>query len=429
MAAAVAELTGLPISQAIDLFEQHGSVVAAVSAHFDRMLLVAHGTTTTDSSGPQSSHHGAGAGAPAADARRQSPSGPAPSVDGILGKARDVAAPITGPMGGVGRSLAEPPTVPTGNRHERKIDVVFFRDGVGFLELPADGSQAARKTGMHTFEKRPTLPAELESLEGHRVLLALPSSDPRYKPTIADLDESKVPTVLIQEADRTRDTGFALVLRDARAHSISSLAVLDAAGKAPAAGSTYGGAGRSLGGAHHPQDATKPPVVAPDVVARMGGGAVQIAGAAVMAAGAAIVAGGLEPRQGIPLAVLAGACVYAVTHLGQKTPLLSVDNRPKEIHVDPDLPTTTIKVRLAVPDGDGGQAPTQTVSITFNDHVHTVSDLYHRVQQVSLEQGHFALMSGFPPLLLKPNDTTTIAKAGLQSALVTQRAIPAHVLP
>jgi hypothetical protein len=179
MAAAVAELTGLPISQAIDLFEQHGSVVAAVSAHFDRMP--AHGTTTTDSSGPQSSHHGAGAGAPAADARRQSPSGPAPSVDGILGKARDVAAPITGPMGGVGRSLAEPPTVPTGNRHERKIDVVFFRDGVGFLELPADGSQAARKTGMHTFEKRPTLPAELESLEGHRVLLALPSSDPRYK--------------------------------------------------------------------------------------------------------------------------------------------------------------------------------------------------------------------------------------------------------
>jgi hypothetical protein len=32
MAAAVAELTGLPISKAVDLYEQHGSVEAAVSA-------------------------------------------------------------------------------------------------------------------------------------------------------------------------------------------------------------------------------------------------------------------------------------------------------------------------------------------------------------------------------------------------------------
>eukprot|EP00035_Acanthoeca_spectabilis_P002329 m.86991 g.86991 ORF g.86991 m.86991 type:complete len:397 (-) comp11510_c0_seq1:122-1312(-) len=396
MAAAVAELTGLPISKAVDLFEQHGSVEAAVAAHFD-------GTATGPPASAQNSESQAAAPLP-----------PTNDVEGILGKAR-VAAETATP-GGIGRQLGSSPGISGGPERQRKIDVVFFRDGVAFLELPAAPSRQHRKTGMHSLGRRPTLPPELDGLEDHRLIVSLPASNPEYDHTIRLLNDSKVPPALINAEVDNRDTAFSLVLRDARARSISTITAF--AGNDPeAAAQTFVGTGRSLGGT---AAASSPEGGSPSSTQRDGSRHVtSVAAAAAVAVAAAVFAGVDVKVASLVVAFIGGGALWTrggLANIGQ------TDAVPG-LTVDPEKPITTVKVRLApMAEAVASLQKSQTVSITLNSDVHTVADLYREVRRRS-DVVSFSLVSSFPPKPLGMDDKTTIGAAGLQGALVNQRAL------
>lgn len=201
MAAAVAELTGLPISKAVDLYEAHGSVEAAVAAHFDGGGAQAASAGATTGTGTR---HNDGDNDDDDDvvqaAQPGDGGGPAqPSVDSILDQARARGDRNDGGRGvgggrsvGAGRRLGDSSNNSGDRSTQRTIDVVFFRNGVAFLEKAEVSGGGSRKKGMHTFSSA-RLPAELDGLEDRVVVARLHESDADYATTIKLLNDSRVP--------------------------------------------------------------------------------------------------------------------------------------------------------------------------------------------------------------------------------------------
>jgi hypothetical protein len=138
------------------------------------------------------------------DAQQPEQSPAAPSVDSILDQARSNSDR---------KKTAQPGSISAGRRlgdssnssgasggsplTRRNIDVVFFRDGVAFLEKSdaggGGGGGGQRKKGMHTFSSRPELPVELDGLDDRVVLSRLAEGDATYAATIKLLNDGRVP--------------------------------------------------------------------------------------------------------------------------------------------------------------------------------------------------------------------------------------------
>ena len=383
MAAQVAEITGLPVSEAAKLYEVHGGVEAAVAAHFDAGPL-----PPSDGAPPHDPPQGASA-----------PS----AADRLL-----EAAKARGEAPEAGRRLNEDagPAPRT-----RDVTVLFCADGVAFCERPPS-QPAERRTGLHTFgARRAALPPALEGLEDHSVLASFSDSDPQYREVMAQLEDNRVPRALGADA-WDRGVQFAMVLRDVRPESMAVLQRLPGQPQQSGGAARFGGGGHTLGSAR-----ATPPEAAAKSSAAAGAApwTTWVIGAVVVAA----AAGGLGVVDTtVATAVIGAAVVGALLYSSPRV------RPPPTVTVNEQEPTAVLKVRLARTPGGAGGGPNETVSTTLNHQRHTVADLYCRVAELSgLPIARFELVCGYPPQPLDKLSDAVLEQAGVLRSVVHQRLL------
>jgi len=370
-------------------------------------------------------------------------------VDGILDNARpaspgggDVDGSRGASFAGRGHRLDEStPTAASGRGGSvaddgptRDITVVFYRDGLTMHEQRGGNAGRGarqqphvRKTGMHTFDDsslpsghpHPDLAAGGDYIEVVRVSAAAAG----YQGHLLDLQQGRVPR-LKALTDTPPGTQFRLILRDSRAVAMPAAIPIDGA----TAKGLYSGPGQVLGGGGGASGAASDgsrPNTGDDRVF-LGFSASELTNVAV-GVGAAVATPIMFWQTGMGSPTLshaiAGATVGLMTLVLARHYRARANALPK-FAISHELPQATVRVRLAAT--EHSPAP-RTQTLTFNPTVHTVGDLYNRVQALASvtssgqAAASFTLLGGYPPCPLQRNDERTLKQAGLGNTQVVQR--------